>query len=108
MIIPAKQAIQEITDLMNEAMSANELQPYPTTKQYADALAEIEALKADNGHYRNMAVDFLRCREPYGWHCFTKDDDCLIMNVHGASKPDDSWATVIPLYLHSPRQEQNK
>jgi len=24
---------------------ANELQPYPTAKQYADALAEIEALK---------------------------------------------------------------
>ncbi len=26
------------------------------------ALAEIEALKADNGHYRDMAVDFLKRR----------------------------------------------
>ena len=70
--------------------------------------AEIEALKADNGHYRDMAVDFLRCREPYGWHCFTKDDDCLIMNGKRLSKPDGSWTLVVPLYLHSPRQEPKK
>jgi len=37
--------------------------------------------------------------EPYGWHCFTEDDDCLIMNGEGFSKPDNSWNKIIPLYV---------
>lgn len=69
---------------------------------------EVDRLAADNGHYRDMAVDFLRCREPYGWHCFTEDDDCLIMNGKVLSKPDGSWTLVVPLYLHAPRQEPKK
>ena len=66
--------------------------------------AEIELLSSDNKHYRNMAVDFLRCREPYGWHCFIgkgkEKQDFLFINGKGASKPDASWDKVIPLYTH--------
>ena len=68
--------------------------------------AEIEALKADNGHYRDMAVDFLKCREPYGWHCFIGEQDFLFVNGKGASMPDASWDKVLPLYLHPSIQEQ--
>ena len=71
--------------------------------------AEIELLSSDNKHYRNMAVDFLRCREPYGWHCFIgkgkEKQDFLFINGKGASKPDASWDKVIPLYTH-PVKEQ--
>ena len=91
-------------DLINEQQNL-QIQAATMLRQLQ---AENEVLKADNGHYRDMAVDFLRCKEPYGWHCFTEDDDCLIMNVYGSSKPDNSWKTVIPLYLHSPRQAQEK
>jgi len=68
--------------------------------------AEIEALKADNGHYRDMAVDFLKCREPYGWHCFIGEQDFLFVNGKGASMPDSSWDKVLSLYLHPSIQEQ--
>jgi len=38
--------------------------------------------------------------EPYGWHCFDDDNDFLLMNGKGFSKPDSSWNKVIPLYTH--------
>ena len=39
-------------------------------------------------------------QEPYAWHCIHKNgNDVFIMNVHGGSKPDKSWAKHVPVYL---------
>ena len=42
----------------------------------------------------------MNANEPYGWHCFDDDNDFLLMNGKGFSKPDSSWNKVIPLYTH--------
>ena len=41
-----------------------------------------------------------RKAEPIAWMVETSDDITFMLNVKGASKPDNSWDKVIPVYTH--------
>ena len=97
------EAIAMLRQQQERINQLEETQEYLYKTHDADK-AEIERLSFDNKHYRDMAVDFLRRREPYGWHCFIgkgkEEQDFLSINNKGASMPDASWDKVIPLYTH--------
>jgi hypothetical protein len=38
--------------------------------------------------------------EPVAWMVETSDDITFMLNVKGASKPDNSWDKVTPVYTH--------
>ena len=38
--------------------------------------------------------------EPVAWMVETPDDITFMLNVKGASKPDNSWDKVTPVYTH--------
>jgi hypothetical protein len=106
---------------MNANELADELEKVIDVRHYASEVlrkeviamlhqqqAEIEVLKADNGHYRDMAVDFLKCREPYGWFS-EKGNDYLFFRSNAMKNFHESKGVkFIPLYLHPSIQEQEK
>ena len=48
----------------------------------------------------HMAGEYVSSAEPVAWMVETSDDITFMLNVKGASKPDNSWDKVTPVYTH--------